>query len=221
MPDYTSLYQTIATKTAQSLQGGITIPVGLMSKQRSLGDVVENAIVARFAAICAEFSTNVQVKFSNRALEDVAFSYDGRYFAVDVKTHNLDARFSMPNLISVDRLLRFYDSPDNYFVLAMVKYRVSSPEQADNELAGVEIVEVVVSDLEHIAWQSLTIGALGKGQLQIKDASKMGLSLESDRQTWLRELLTRLVKFYEGEIVKNGKRLEQVQRRLAELEQGA
>ena len=218
MADYTSLYQSLATKTAQSLQGGVTIPFGLMGKQRALGDAVEGAIVERFAEICAEFSSEVQVEFSNRALEDVAFRYDGRYFAVDVKTHNLDARFSMPNLISVDRLLRFYDDPDNYFVLAMVKYRVISPGQAGNQLAGVGIEEVVISDIEHIAWQSLTIGALGTGQMQIKDASKLTLNYNSDRQSWMRELLARLVKFYEGEITKNSKRLEQAQRRLAELE---
>ncbi len=220
MDNYTTLYQTLALKMMQSLAARISIPATLMSKQRTLGDAVENAVVERFADICAEFSTEVTVSFSNRALEDVAFRYNSRYFAVDVKTRNAAARFSMPNLISVDRLLKFYDNPDNYFVLAMIGYRVISPSSNRQETVMLQVGEIIVSDIEHIGWQSLTIGALGSGQLQIKDASKLVLNPESSRPDWLHELYYRLMRFYEGEIKKNGQRLEQVRRKLAELEKG-
>ena len=38
-------------------------------------------------------------------MEDLAFKdLNGKYYAMDVKTHNLDTNFNMPNLISVKRL---------------------------------------------------------------------------------------------------------------------
>ena len=55
--------------------------------------------------IVKEFSSS----FARRAMADFAFTdVDGKYYVIDVKTHNLETSFNMPNLTSVGRLSRFY-----------------------------------------------------------------------------------------------------------------
>ena len=55
-------------------------------------------------------------------MADLAFTdKEGIYSVVDVKTHREDTRFNMPNLTSVERLARFYESDANVFSLIVVK----------------------------------------------------------------------------------------------------
>ena len=54
-------------------------------------------------------------------MADLAFTdKDDCYYIADVKTHRLDTTFNMPNLISVERLSRFYEDDKNYFVILKV-----------------------------------------------------------------------------------------------------
>ena len=126
---------------------------------RAIGDTVQEVIGEILpscfpSGLIDEFSSN----FARRAMEDVAFyDADGNYYAVDIKTHNLSTDFNMPNLISVERLARFYRDEKKYFVILLVEYTVKNGHLSFTDTHFIPI--------EHLEWSCLTIGALGWGQI--------------------------------------------------------
>ncbi|MGB9616018.1 MAG: hypothetical protein ACP5M0_14470 [Desulfomonilaceae bacterium] len=128
-------------------------------------------------------------------MADLAFTdRDGFYYIVDVKTHRLDTHFNMPNLTSVKRLTRFYEDDRNYFVALLVKYVVQ----------GIRVIvkEVHFVPIEFLAWDCLTIGALGWGQIQITNANSIYINHGYSRKKWMIELCNVMIKFYPREIGK-------------------
>ncbi len=86
-------------------------------------------------------------------MADLAFTdREGFYSVIDVKTHRTDTKFNMPNLTSVERLARFYESDANVFSLILVKY--------DIEGTRVIATEVTFTPIEFLDWECLTVGAL-------------------------------------------------------------
>jgi hypothetical protein len=110
----------------------------------------------------------------------------------------------MPNLTSVERLTRFYEDDKNTFVVLMVKYTVSG--------ATVEIKEVHFVPIEFLAWDCLTIGALGWGQIQIANANVIHINAAYSRQKWILELCDVMLEFYPREIGKIQDRIDYFQR---------
>ena len=93
---------------------------------RAAGDAIQSIIEDNFAAILGDLVGEYSASFARRAMADLAFKdKPGNYCVVDVKTHREGTAFNMPNLTSVDRLARFYEDDENYFVMLMVKYAVS------------------------------------------------------------------------------------------------
>ncbi len=110
----------------------------------------------------------------------------------------------MPNLTSVERLARFYESDSNYFVLLLVKY-------------SLEGTHVVISDvnfvpIEFLDWDCLTIGALGWGQIQIANSNRIIVKRHNSRKQWMIELCDIMLEFYPKEIGKIGERIEYFRR---------
>jgi hypothetical protein len=132
---------------------------------RAVGDAIQDILSANLQSmlgrdLCAEYSS----EFARRAMADLAFlDCQGFYNVVDVKTHRLSTKFNMPNLISVERLARFYEDDKNYFVVLMVSYDI------DGLRAVIEQVKFV--PIEFLGWDCLTIGALGWGQIQIANSN--------------------------------------------------
>ncbi|APB34227.1 hypothetical protein GlitD10_1901 [Gloeomargarita lithophora Alchichica-D10] len=75
----------------------------------------------------------------------------------------------MPNLTSVERLTRFYESDKNVFAVLMVAY--------DIEQTRVEVERVTFVPIEFLGWDCLTIGALGWGQIQIAIAKHVKVDI--------------------------------------------
>ena len=67
--------------------------------QRSIADIIENAIIEEYVA-----KGGIKPK-SVRTIEDV--TYDNKL--IDIKTRDVGRDFSMPNLISVNRLMKNKD----------------------------------------------------------------------------------------------------------------
>lgn len=172
---------------------------------RAVGDAIEGILGEHFQEIlqgfCAEYSAN----FARRAMADIAFKDpDGLYYVVDIKTHREDTKFNMPNLTSVERLARFYEDDSNCFVILMVKYG----------LDGVKAVvsEVVFVPIEFLAWDCLTIGALGWGQVQIANSNYIAVNPQYSRKHWMLQLCDAMLEFYPKEINKIGTRIERFER---------
>lgn len=162
---------------------------------RAAGDALEALIAEKFDTFlgdwCGEYSKN----FARRAMADVAFTdTESFYNVVDVKTHREDTKFNMPNLTSVDRLARFYESDMNVFALILVKYNVE----------GTQVVasEVTFAPIEFLDWDCLTIGALGWGQIQIANSNRIGINDKFSRKEWMIQLCDAMMEFYPKEIQK-------------------
>lgn len=128
-------------------------------------------------------------------MEDIAFTdKEGFYSAIDVKTHREDTKFNMPNLTSVRRLAKFYQSNTNIFSLIMVKYVID-----DTRLKA---TKVIFSPIEYLDWDCLTVGALGWGQLQIAKSNDIKINHRYSRKKWMLRLCDAMCDFYPKEINK-------------------
>lgn len=168
---------------------------------RAVGDAIQDILSENLQAIlgeklCAKYSS----EFARRAMADLAFEdCQGFYNVVDVKTHRLSTKFNMPNLISVERLARFYESDQNYFVVLMVSYNVEGLRSVIEDVRFVPI--------EFLGWDCLTIGALGWGQIQISNSNIITVNQKYPRKQWMLEFCSTMLEFYPREVGKIGKRI--------------
>lgn len=168
---------------------------------RAVGDAIQDVLGSNLQQVLGEeICKNYSADFARRAMADLAFEDDdGFTYVIDVKTHRLSTKFNMPNLISVERLTRFYKSDKNVFAVLMVAY--------DVEGTRVEVERVTFAPIEFLSWDCLTIGALGWGQIQIANSNVINVNPGYSRKRWMLELCDTLTKFYPREIAKIEKRL--------------
>ena len=162
---------------------------------RAVGDALESLLAEKFDTFlgdwCAEYSND----FARRAMADLAFTdNEGFYTVVDVKTHREDTKFNMPNLTSVERLARFYESDSNIFCLILIRYAIQGTK--------VTATEVTFTPIEFLSWECLTVGALGWGQIQISNSNNIKMVDGYSRKKWMLELCDTLFEFYPKEIQK-------------------
>lgn len=169
---------------------------------RAVGDGLQKYISTNFLKL---FNNTIPIrcfnsKFNRRSMEDFSFEDDEKnYYAVDVKTHNLSTGFNMPNLISVERLTKFYRKNSNYFVLLIIEYECKLSQVNISkyylEFSGVHFIPI-----EFFDWDCLTIGALGWGQIQIINSNKIMINENNNRKKWMLQLISKLLnEFYPNE----------------------
>jgi len=162
--------------------------------QEVIGEILPNCFPS---GLIDEFRSD----FARRAMEDVAFyDSDGNYYAVDIKTHNLSTDFNMPNLISVERLARFYRDEKKFFVILLIEYAV---ENGHLSFANAHFIPI-----EHLDWSCLTIGALGWGQIQIANSNRVKVDRNTTRVEWMLSLCDVMDAFYPREINKINERID-------------
>jgi len=170
---------------------------------RALGDAIERILVDNFEQISAGLVDSVKSDYGRRAMQDVSFAVDQDNYAVDIKTHRTATEFNMPNITSVKRLLDFYRSEMNHFVVVMVKHNLENGEIA--------IEDMRVTPIEWLTWECLRIANLGWGQIQIRKASLIEVNREQTRATWLRRFVEELRSYYDKEERKIPQRLSYVE----------
>lgn len=162
---------------------------------RAVGDAVQSLLEDNLQLILGDNIKDYSQEFARRAMADIAFKdRDDFYYIVDIKTHNINTSFNMPNLTSVERLARFYQDDKNYFVVLLIAYVVKGKH--------IEVKRVNFVPLEFFAWDCLTIGALGWGQIQIANSNKTNIMAHYSRKKWMIELCDTLFEFYPREIGK-------------------
>ena len=162
---------------------------------RAVGDAIENILSEHFQSLLGDLCVEYSPSFARRAMADLAFTdVDEIYYMIDVKTHRLDTAFNMPNLTSVRRLIRLYEDDRNYFLLLMVKYGLDGTK--------LDVQNVHFVPIEFLAWDCLTIGALGWGQIQIANANNINIEQGYSRKRWMVELCDAMLNFYPKEIAK-------------------
>lgn len=162
---------------------------------RAVGDALESLLAERFDTFLGDWCTEYSNDFARRAMADLAFTdKEDFYSIVDVKTHREDTKFNMPNLTSVERLARFYESDSNIFSLILIRYAIKGTK--------VTATEVIFTPIEFLSWECLTVGALDWGQIQIANSNNIKIVDSYSRKKWMLELCDTLFEFYPKEIQK-------------------
>ena len=175
------------------------------SSPRAAGDAIQSILADNFQGILGDFCGTYSAQFARRAMADIAFTdKDGFYCVVDVKTHRLDTHFNMPNLTSVERLARFYEDDNNYFVVLSLAYLVKGTK--------LKIDNVHFVPIEFLSWDCLTIGALGWGQIQIANSNNIIVNPKYSRKKWMLEFCDVMLEFYPKEIPKIDSRIKHFQK---------
>lgn len=167
---------------------------------RAAGDAIERIVSASFGPLLGDHCNQYSSQFARRAMADLAFEdRDGLYYIVDVKTHRVETKFNMPNLTSVERLARFYEDDSNYFTILFVSYSVTGVKA--------RVTNVTFVPIEFLAWDCLTIGALGWGQIQIANSNRLTLNASCSRKQWMLDFCDIMLQFYPKEVAKIGERI--------------
>lgn len=170
------------------------------SSTRAVGDAIQGVLGEHFQSIIGKHGGKYTADFARRAMADLAFEDSaGNYCVVDVKTHRLDTHFNMPNLTSVERLSRFYEADNNYFVVLSIAYDVVGTK--------VEVNNVHFVPIEFLSWGCLTVGALGWGQIQIANSNRIQVVPGNPRKQWMLDFCDIMLEFYPKEILKIDKRI--------------
>jgi len=138
-------------------------------------------------------------------MADLAFEdREDNYYLIDVKTHNVETKFNMPNLTSVHRLAQLYYNEDyvekDYFTLLIVQYKIQNLD--------INVLDTHFVPIENLDWSCLTIGALGWGQIQIANSRNIKIDRELKRKQWMLQMCDELEEFYPREIAKIRERSE-------------
>lgn len=168
---------------------GQRIPVDGRLGQRGVGDIVEATVAARIVQ-AAEGREHLKAfpPGSNRSMEDVKITAGRACVHLDVKTRNLGREFSMPNIVSIRRLERFYRKGTNVFVVLTADYR--------DHGCFISVEDVRWHRVEEICWSCLSIQNLGQGQLQLTDARRPIRLFDGDRQAWMKVFHAEGAAFY-------------------------
>ena len=198
---YDGHYKRIASKIKAYLNSYPDFLSGeTLNSTRAVGDAVENLIAREFSNFLGDWGKEYSSDFARRAMADLAFTDKENFYSiVDVKTHREGTVFNMPNLTSVERLARFYESDFNVFSLIMVHYAL-----VENRLS---VSDVIFAPIEYLSWQCLTVGALGWGQIQISNSNNIQLIDGYSRKQWMLELCDSMSIFYPKEISKIEERI--------------
>lgn len=160
---------------------------------RTVGDKLE----ADAADIVSGLFTNeFRNPNSKRSIDDFSLVIGNTTNFFDVKTHYIQSvnGFSMPNLISVKRLKSVLENDSQTLSYIFVDYKRENGE--------VLIEDVHIKYIWELDWSILSIGALGKGQLQIKDANKELVFTNIGKDAWFDILKVKVTEFYKKELNK-------------------
>jgi hypothetical protein len=173
-----------------------------INSPRAVGDAVQTFLENNISKCFPHgLVTNINTTFARRSMADFAFEdADGQYYIIDFKTHNLDTKFNMPNLTSVERLTRFYNDFKNYFILLIVSYKIKGE--------NLVFEKCHFAPIEQLDWSCLTIGALGWGQIQIANSNIITINEQNTRKKWMLDLCDVLDIFYPNEISKITNRID-------------
>ena len=187
----------IKTTLRNGLDKELTVSEAL--QHRAVGDLLEADSIE---LVKQKYPELIREASSKRSIDDFSIVDGEKEMLFDIKTHyiqNVEGAFSMPNLISVKRLKGVLEDPNKTLSYVFVDYtRVGD---------RLTVEDVTVKQIWELDWSMLRIGALGKGQLQIKDANKELTYTDIGRDKWFEILKEEVRKFYIKQISKTEKEI--------------
>lgn len=172
----------------------LEVPNG--AEQRTVGDLMSFAIKELLMTFSNPNIVELQSAKSKKALEDfLLIDKDGTMNYFNIVTYNVDAKFSMPNLASINKIKSLFDTGTNDILYIFVSYQKIK--------SVITIMDIDIKYVWEIGFDNLRIGSLGKGQLQISNMHKDIVPFKFGRVVWF-DNLKKLVNNY------HQKRLSQI-----------
>ena len=163
-------------------------------QQRTIGDLVEKKVIEIILQNQNPIINEVKLSTGKKSMEDVSVVSDGVTYMLDPKSHNVDSEFSMPNLSSISRIKKLFDNDKKEMMYVFVDYKI------DGQVVKIEDIKVLY--LWELDMSMLGIGALGKGQLQIKNLNKELVISDEGKQIWYGKLKTQVKEYLAKQIKK-------------------
>jgi hypothetical protein len=167
--------------------------------QRTVGDLVESKVTEILMNTKSDLITETKGPRSKKSIEDVTLVSNGVSYYIDPKTHDMNSGFSMPNLTSVDKIKKLFLSDKKELIYVSVSYKL--------ENGWVNIVDIKVFFIWELDISILGIGALGKGQLQIKNAKKDLVFTDKGKQKWYGDFKKLVQEYLRKQIIKINKQI--------------
>ena len=148
-------------------------------EQRGIGDLIQAEASRIFAQLVdAQLGFVHSEARTRRSPEDFSISHGEVFVMFDVKTHEVGAEFSMPNLISIERLWNILQDEEEDIYYIFIDYIT------DGYNATVDHVEI--RHVTNLCLEDLRIGNLGMGQLQISNGANRVRNSELNPDEWMR-----------------------------------
>lgn len=182
---------TIKNKIQEQLTD-FTIQDG--SGQRTIGDLLEFKVIELLKSLKDDNLINESIEArSKKSVEDITLIENDIHHYVDIKTHNLDLDFSMPNLTSIEKLREILLDDKKTLIYVFISYKIQE------NLVIINNIEVKY--IWNLDFSILRIGSLGRGQLQIKNMNNELIFNDDDKLTWF-EKLKKVVNLYHDSRIK-------------------
>lgn len=156
--------------------------------QRTSADQIEHAVRQMLLQSDQRFRPPVGV----RASGDILFDADALCH-INIKSTDLSKEFHMPNLISAENLRKICDRQERFYLLRIL------------HRSG-EIISKEFWQITEIEWGNLQLGALGTGQIQIRNGLNPLTPHAGDRDSWMQQWREHMISFYTKEISKAERR---------------
>lgn len=187
----------LETQILEHLQGHAPefLTASTARSTRAAGDAIENIVSAALPGLLSDLTGSWVEDLSRRAMADARIqTASGAVYDIDIKTHQIGTKFSRSNLISWRRLAKFYERPENTFLIVLVSYEVTGHDVAFKACRTFPI--------EWLSWETLSLGLLGWGQIQFTNTRSFQEVTGNSRSAWMTEMCDRLLDFYPNEVAK-------------------
>jgi len=168
-------------------------------QQRTVGDLIENKISEILYNSSNELISEKLAPRSKKSIEDVTLVSNGVTYYIDPKTHDINSDFSMPNLTSIAKIKKLFSSENKDLIYVFVSYGL------DNNIIIIDSVKVFF--IWELDISILGVGALGKGQLQIKNANKELIFTNKGKLEWYSDFRGLVQEFLKKQINKVNKQI--------------
>lgn len=167
-------------------------------KQRTIGDLYEQKVCDIFLNNNDSVKTVIKSR-GKKSIEDISLIIDGITYYVDPKTHDIDADFSMPNLSAIEKIKKLFFSDNTELIYVFIHY--------DKNKNMVTLKDIDVHFIWELDNSILGVGALGKGQLQLKNANNKLIITSEGKEEWFKLFKKSVLKFLDKQIIKINKQI--------------
>lgn len=145
-------------------------------QQRTVGDLIENKVLTILKNTSHPLIEKIVQPRSKKSIEDLTLVSGGIKYYLDPKTHDKNSNFSMPNLTSISKIKKLFSSDSEELIYILIDYEI-----IEN---FVHIKKVDTLFIWEFGFDNLSIGALGNGQLQIKNKHNPIVISELGKEFW-------------------------------------